>query len=338
MLSMRAGFALPDISISGFGNGDVEIKSEPFIYDNPPLEFVTKASETITTTALQNDLKSFIESVLVRLHEEAINDSSLADRWQKIIDSINDVAETEFCRAAGALGVDPYTCRGDVAASIESASSLFEKDDLEEFLSGVVPESVANAISWLRHAERQPGDWSLLPAIEDCRRTVAFRKAAIPPWTTGYTSARKVRRSLGLSETEPVRDLQSLATRLGNSRFHATEPSPTGLRGVSRIQPQRPQAIVGGSRHPATLLFAVARTFGDAIHFGGPHHSPVTNQVGTYRQQLGRAFAAEFLAPAQAVLDMDARGEPIDEIAANFGVSDMVISHQIENRENSGAA
>jgi hypothetical protein len=335
--SMRAGFALPDISITGLGNGYLEINCEPYMYENPPIEFITKAFETVSTDDLQNTLSEFLEIVLGRLSEQGIN-SLLADRWQLIKESIANPEETEFCRAAGALGVDPYMCTNDVAAFIESASSLFESDDLEEFLAGIPPESGSNAISWLKQAERQSGEFFLLPAIEDCRREVAFRKASVPPWTTGYSSARKVRRFLRLSETEPVEDLKALATRLGNPRFRATEPSPKGLRGISRVQPQSPQAIVGGSRHPKTLLFAVVRTFGDAIHFGGPHRSPVTDRVGTYRQQLGRAFAAEFLAPVQAVIDMDQRGDPIDEIAENFGVSEIVISHQLENRENALAA
>jgi hypothetical protein len=196
----------------------------------------------------------------------------------------------------------------------------------------------SNAISWLRQAERQPEERTLLPAIEDCRREVAFQRASTAPWTTGYASARKVRRYLGLGDATPIGDLPSLADRLGNAKFRAMEQSRSGLRGVSRILPNKPRAMVGGSRHPETLLFAVVRTFGDAIHFGGPRRSPVTDQLGTYRQQLSRAFAAEFLAPAYAVLEMDKRGEPIDEIAEQFGVSEMVIYHQIENAANSLAA
>jgi hypothetical protein len=264
-----------------------------------------------------------------------IGETPLSDRCTKVTESENSLEELAFCKAAGAFGVDPYTCSGDVALFIDEASLMFQNDDLEEFLAGIKPEAGRNAVSWLKQAEQHADDWSLLPAIEDCRREIAFRRTSGAPWTAGYASARKARKHLGLSDSEPVGGLPALTSRLGNSRFRATEPSTSGLRGVSHVQPHKARAIVGGSHNPAGLLFAVTRTFGDAIHFGGRHRSPVTDQQGTYRQMLGRAFAAEFLAPARAVLDMDARGEPIDEIAANFGVSDMVISHQIENRENS---
>jgi len=57
----------------------------------------------------------------------------------------------------------------------------------------------------------------------------------------------------------------------------------------------------------------------------------------TDRQRAERAFAAELLAPAAGVADrLAARGasdvEDVDEVARSYGVSAMVIEHQIENQ------
>jgi hypothetical protein len=317
----------------------LEIRCEPYVYHNPPIAFVTKASEIAPIPTFEDDTRSFVETVVRRLRNERVAGTPLSDRWPAVLDSMANPDERAFCRAAGALGVDPYTCEDNVAAFIEAASAIFENDDdLDEFLAGVKPETGNAALNWVKDVERNLGDWSLLPAIEECRREIAFRRVASPPWTAGYASARKVRRLLRMPDADPVGGLQELATRLGNPRFHATEESTSGLRGFSHVLPGRPRAVVAGTRNPANLLFTVTRTFGDAIHFGGAHRSPVTDRVGTYRQQLGRAFAAEFLAPVKPVLELDAKGEPIEEIAARFGVSDMVISHQIENRDNNLAA
>ncbi len=337
--SMRAGFALPDIVVKVIGNGRIDVECEPYVYENPPVEFVKKATESVTAQTFEHDTQAFIVSVVQQLLKEKVATTLLNDRWTKITATLNDSQEKEFCKAAGAFGVDPYTCDDDTAAIIDAAASTFEGDDLEEFLAGVRPSAAMTAIRWVKQVEQQPDDsWCLLPAIEECRRDLAFRRTAGAPWYAGYASARKVRRQLRFSESEPVGDLSTLAVRLGNRQFRATEPSTTGLRGISHLLRGRPRAIVGGSRYPATLLFAVARTFGDAIHFGGSKPSPVTDQTGTYRQALGRAFAAEFLAPLRSVLDMYENGEPIEEIAASFGVSEMVISHQIENKHNNLSA
>jgi hypothetical protein len=334
MRSMRAGFALPNIFIKAAGNGTIEVRCEPFVYDNPPVAFVTKALESPTVKVFESHLNQFLDSVGNRLRDEHIEGTPFSDRRSMVMESVSNPEESEFCRAAGALGIDPYTCSDEAARLIETAAAIFQGDDLEEFLAGVTPDSGANAIEWLRSAESHADDWSVLPSIEDCRREIQFRKAPGAPWTAGYESARKTRRILSFTESEPVGPLPDLARRLGNPRFRATEQSMTGLRGISHLKPGKPQAIVSGNRNPANLLFAVTRTFGDAIHFGGRHRSPVTDQLGTYRQQLGRAFAAEFLAPVGAITDMRADGNAIEDIATHFGVSDMVITHQIENREN----
>jgi hypothetical protein len=331
--SMRAGFAIPDVAITSTGIG-IEVKCEPFSYENPPVEFITKASEHVAIADFEGDMKCFIDDVTKRLENERISETPLSTRWSKVLDSANDMGERDFCRAAGAFGVDPYACGEDAAAFIETAFSFFEDDELEEFLSGVKQDSGSGALSWLRHAERQPEEWSIIPSIDDCRREISFHRTAGEPWQTGYVSARKVRRCLGFSDSEALGDLPVLALRLGNSKFRTMEKTDTGLRGISRIQPNKPRAIVAGSHNPRTSLFATARTFGDAIHFGTSRRSPVTDQLGTYRQQLGRAFAAEFLAPVKVVMDMYSAGEEIDDIASNFGVSDWVISHQIENYDN----
>lgn len=334
--TMRAGFALPDISITAIGDGSMDVRCEPFVYDNPPVEFVTKASEWIPVSTFEGDLKRFIDGVLERLRNQSVGETPLSARWLAVTASMNDSEERAFCQAAGSLGVDPYTSGNEVAEFIEAASSMFEYDDLEEFLAaGVRPEIGMKAINWLKNAERQLNGWSVLPAIDDCRRKLAFRRTPSPPWRTGYSSARIVRQYLGLSESEPVPELSKLATVLGNPQFRATSESTVGLRGISRIQPGRPpEAIVGDRPDPRNLLFTVARTFGDALHFGGAGRSPVTDRRGTYRQRLGRAFAAEFLAPKAEVMGMHSEGKQIEDIATNFGVSDMVIDHQIENSEN----
>ena len=51
------------------------------------------------------------------------------------------------------------------------------------------------------------------------------------------------------------------------------------------------------------------------------------------RQAAGRAFAAEFLAPVESVLDMVDSGCDVDEISGSFNVSPQVVARQIENQD-----
>jgi Zn-dependent peptidase ImmA (M78 family) len=58
----------------------------------------------------------------------------------------------------------------------------------------------------------------------------------------------------------------------------------------------------------------------------------------THRQAIERAFAAELLAPADGILDLlqsppeAASDEELEQIADHYGVSSMVIGHQLRNQ------
>jgi uncharacterized protein (DUF433 family) len=340
--SIRAGFALPDIVMTGMGSNRVDISCEPFSYTNPPVDFVTGVKEEVSVKDFADEMGRFLKAVSARLIGKNVKGTPLSQRWNQILSSMNDREERAFCEAAGALGVDPYACDEDVAEFIEEASHLFQNDALGEFLAGMKGEPRKTnsdsdsdegwqAFAWLRNAERNLDGWAELPGIQACRQEIRFEPIG-RPWTVGYASARKARKTLNASDSEPLDNLDGLATLFGNRGFNTAEPSRSALRGVSRIRKDVPCAIVSGHNNPATELFATSRTIGDAIHFGNQFRSPVTDQIGTYRQQLGRAFAAEFLAPVQAVLEMHGEGKEIEEIASHFGVSDMVIHHQIQNQ------
>ena len=139
--------------------------------------------------------------------------------------------------------------------------------------------------------------------------------------------------SLGVQPEASLENVSKLAKRLGNAGFRIAENSVGRLRGVSQTPMGGARIIVARAGTKEAELFSFGRTIGDAIHFGTPRHSPVNDQF-TYRQRLGRAFAAEFLAPALAVLGMEEDGQSIDMIADHFGVEEDVISYQIENAPN----
>jgi hypothetical protein len=66
-----------------------------------------------------------------------------------------------------------------------------------------------------------------------------------------------------------------------------------------------------------------------------PDHFAAVSRLRTDRQQMNRAFAAEFLAPHE-MLRSDLSGamvgvDELDDLALDYGVSTFVIRHQIEN-------
>lgn len=66
-----------------------------------------------------------------------------------------------------------------------------------------------------------------------------------------------------------------------------------------------------------------------------PNTDALLTQARSDRQQWSRAFAAEFLAPSAALRTKVSRStvdeDAVDELAAEFGVSSMLIAHQLQN-------
>lgn len=332
--TIRSGFVLPDISIVGLGNGELDIKCEPFRYENPSVLFVEKDHEYVDIEDLEAELEQFFESVIDRLASNGIAQTLLSERFDLIQSSRDDSAEEAFCRACGALGVDPYAADESVASFIQSAAEVFDGDSLEEFLAGISLNNGTRAIEWLQHSEKSLGDHARLDAVLDLKRQMNFNLQRGAAYEEGYRSAVKARQYLGVQPDASFKDVPTLAARLGNKNFRLAERwDGNKLRGVSRVLMGDARTIVASARNREAELFSLGRTVGDAIHFGTPRHSPVKEQ-STYRQRLGRAFAAEFVAPASAILAMSNDGQSVDMIANHFGVEDDVITHQIDNASN----
>ena len=138
------------------------------------------------------------------------------------------------------------------------------------------------------------------------------------PRDAAFESSKAVARTLGGRRFAPVQDLSGVQAVIlrddSDVRIHLRE---RGRRQWSAWAEN----------------FAFARAVGDAVCYPEAGRSVVNNLHDAERQASGRAFAAEFLAPVEKVLDMFHDGRDIDEISASFNVTSHVIAHQIENRD-----
>ena len=96
-----------------------------------------RIGERITISEFERDASAFIEATLERLTEEALPDSWLRRRWDSIYESQENPEELAFCEAAGALGVDPYTCTDQVAEWSNCLRDSWRMMRCRSFLPGV---------------------------------------------------------------------------------------------------------------------------------------------------------------------------------------------------------
>ena len=128
---------------------------------------------------------------------------------------------------------------------------------------------------------------------------------------------------------------EEIAEKLGSDTFKTTPAVKNVLALISqdeedtRIHLREPGNTTGAI---PSNRFAFARAIGDVICFRHTRRSVINTLHNADRQATGRAFAAEFLAPVEYVVDMVSEGRGVEEVSKILDVSPLLVSRQIENR------
>lgn len=343
MLPWRNGYALPDLRFECRGSTFLII-CHPKEWTNPGVEFFQESVKLLLRVEAEEILDGFVQSVVNRLADEKLAGTEVQLSWERVKESMSDKDERSFCEAAGALGVDPYAISNKNTALIESAGGLFEGEALIEFLAAVrkLPDDTSDAHQDIRHelvnwiSGLRPSAGSRLPELHAVAKKISADTPTSTsqfPWQRGYFAAQKFRDAIGLSDSCTV-SLRTVVNKLGGKRFMRKR----GPRGVNAVVDCREGStniylrMRGSVKWAKTAeKFAFARALGHAICFPDESLSTVNSLHNAERQAIGRAFAAEFLAPENVVLNMHHDGCDVDEIAGLLSVNPMVINHQIEN-------
>ena len=351
LLPWRTGFVLPDIRLR-FDGATFEVVGDQLHCDNPKLRFWLVGTETLSRDSAESVLSHFVERVIDKLSREGVTNSEVALCWSRVSESRADPEERPFCEATAALGADPYSVSDADASFIEAAGGLFVGEALIEFLAGVgtmhhaatrdtVPRETARttALENVHRLERRPRYKARLPELHDAARQirdVTQRCSGERSWAPGYRAARAFRKAIGVSGDNIIESPKAVAGRLGGRRFAPVQGLSDILAViVSDESDVRIHLRDRGRRQWSAWAenFAFARAVGDVVCYPEAGRSVVNNLHNAERQAAGRAFAAEFLAPVEKVLDMMHDGRDVEEISASFNVTSQVIAHQIENRD-----
>ena len=350
LLSWRTGFALPAICFE-FDGSTMAVSCRASVYENPPLEFWKDDLEYLPRHQAEENLSTFVDQVVRKVRGNGPGDATeVALAWDRVLESRASEEETVFCEAAGALGIDPYAIEEVDANFIERAGEEFEGEALIEFLAGFNrPLGRASrqrgetggrheTLDWVRDLSSRPRNRSLLKELPNVAAEIGkttVKDSATFAWTRGYQTAEAFRNVMGLNGMKPL-SIAQLAKMLGCGRFERIH----GPQGIYAVVGQHDDGVHihlrfrGRTRWAgSTDRFVFARAIGDAICFPESTLSAINALHRAERQAVGRAFAAELLAPVETVLDMDESGLDTDEIADILDVGTAVVERQLENQD-----
>ncbi|MDE2823832.1 MAG: ImmA/IrrE family metallo-endopeptidase, partial [Chloroflexota bacterium] len=241
------------------------------------------------------------------------------------------------CEMSAGLGWDPYDLDDDSQGQVIALSE--QLGDLREEAVPVIDSADPSKDCATILAAFEAAKPNLLMMDDKLPSFIPLQPTAGPPWEAGYRLAREARSEFGLDGL-PIPDTESLASALNQSLAtlrRATEPV-AALGDLQLVDGVVTRGASGGislglkARGETGMRFLFCRALCEAI---SSHQDSLVTRGTTQRQQRNRAFAAEFLAPAQSLRErithpiVDA--EQVDDIAEEFGVSTQVILNQIEN-------
>ena len=215
---------------------------------------------------------------------------------------------------------------------------------LAEAVPALNPDRTAEGLAVVEQAlqDAQRHNTLSLGRIRSVRDRVAGRgSSARHPWRAGQQLARDLRRDLRL-DGEPLPTMARLGEALEETTVDAaTKRTPVDGGGAILVD----GVVACGEGGRPAFAFRPRGEPGRRFHFcralaellWRPGVNALLTKARTERQQSNRAFAAEFLAPSAALRDRTRRTtvdeDDVDELATEFGVSSMVIEHQLANHQ-----
>jgi hypothetical protein len=343
--SIRAsgdGFAWPDLLIVPDDSetrlvwGDDSVRSSRW-----PIRFLTRGDHRVRSVQVQRELELVVTGTLTRLAEQGVAGTVLEKEWAAIQQT--DPDEAEYCRAAARLGLDAYSDAAPYETGILQAAETLSGQLLTDFLNAVSPEHIEGALAWISSVRPAIDVWQPLSrglegtlspdadTIQELRAAARRHSASVStfPWIVGYEQARAVRGQIAADSK----------TRLAIDRYIATivrKAPDVSLQALGAGASHSPPLVVIGQNRPATSKrFTLSRALWHYLWDDSPLF--MVTAAHTYRQRVERAFAAELLAPAEGIAQLlesppeAASQEELEQIAQRYGVSSMVIEHQLRN-------
>ena len=319
------GFILPPLTMVPTGGATVMrwTKSKPKFAE---IEFTRFGEERVTTDEVESALTSLIEDVLGRMRQQSLPLESLEEAWRGVCDL--DEEERDFARAAALLGADPFDLDDELADGIlafwEGIPPSLRGDSLGAAASAETLPAVRRWVERSLEVLDQPHESALDTSGWMGLRDSVPQSSSPVPWRRGYDLARNFRREvLGDSSSDPHALGDELA--IPYRHMHAVSNRLQGLVA------ERSPACVGTVRSETSRRFLQARSIGAFLSplRAGPS---LLSTMATDFQAFTRAFAAEYLAPAERLrARMKGGRASVTALAREFGVSPLVISHQIQN-------
>lgn len=294
--------------------------------------------DTVDRASFEQDLFKHVFDPVAAAYDlrmEGLGEIFSSNR-SRLLDSYSQPAERDFCRTAGALNLMPYSLSDGMAEVVrELISSMPDEDSRLDFASVVLIDEFEALSAHIREGMKVAKGRNTLVGIPDFAESIyndisGLAGSGLRPWQKGISAAKALRSHLKLGGEVAIGDVQRLARLFGADNFELSSLDSTAINAFQEDFGGAPTVLVQEEGSARGAAFALARAVGDYLVFQSKK-SCVANSY-TDRQAVGRAFAAEFMAPASGVISMvDEEERSFAQVAAHYEVPFEVVKRQYHN-------
>lgn len=287
----------------------------------------------LPTGGFEHAVERYVGQVQGQLRARRVAETNLDRIWDELRDERNDPALTRRRRLEALLGSDPDDADPAILDQlVEDAPRLGLRAIDEVAVDQPTGRQVPGFQELNEIAHRAGTDANPADAVRLERLVSLPSSADAPAWKRGSMAAQALRQQENPGH-EPLSD-DRLAELAGVSGKVLGGQSSTNSFSFALDTSETNGRVVLRSKWRTGRRFELARLLGDRIAVAtGERLLPATRSY-TYRQQLQRAFAAEFLCPLDdltAQLDGDYSDEAIDAAANYFDVSPLTVRTLLVN-------
>lgn len=338
LLAAREGGALPDLTI--FRDGDaIFLKWAPDPEHDErirPVRFVEQGTTQVELAVFERTLHHFVEAVLERLRDTTEVDAErLRMNWRAVCESRQN--ETALCSWSAALGLDPYDeteLSEDLIAVMQSRVRGFPPEVQHDLLETTTAQSLVADLDWLDQA---------LPCVSSGAETGngVTQMTHTSAHQVGYQRAAAVRQQCSLPDS-PIPDLPALLhDRCGwpppeCQTITIDGASSSSISALAARDHNNEPRIIGPSLGHWAERFRLARSLYFLTEPVRSTRPRLVTQAYSWHQRASRAFAAEILAPAEALRNRVGNvvsSDTVEQLAREFDVRPNLIEHQIRNHK-----
>ncbi len=329
------GYLWPDITITSDGRLTV-IRSVPSVVTHTSHfgYFGSPRPVILPWSSVERGIDGFVENVMELLSTKGLRNTNLDVLWADISAERENIALGRLRRFEALLGAYPDEFpEKELRIRLADSAALGDEavDELAAAASGRGVDSMLTAEDIRDMSNGHGAEMRISDAL------------ALNDRLSTDCSQDKSAAEVGVSAAREVR----IQAQLGDEKMddrRLAEIAGVSVRDIDKWTRDQPisftlsnggdntRMVLRGAYHE-NRRFNLARLVGDRMMWKESLMRPSTD-AKTYRQKAQRAFASELLAPIDAVVDRmneDYSDEKIEDVARQFGVSNMVIDRSLKN-------